>query len=580
MQKMMHVDPRRPFPRRFVPRDADMGEWSQIEPLFKELLDRPITSADDLERWLVDSSELTSVIAEERARRYIAMTQQTDDKTREAAYQHFVEHIDPKIKPLGQALQLKYLGSPHRGQLDMDRYGVMDRVIDNDVKLFREENVPLETQEALLAKEYQKVTGAMTVTYQGQELTLQQAAKYLDETDRAVRQEVWQLVTDRRLRDKDLLDDLYDQLLALRQQLAGNAGFSDYRDYAFKRRRRFDYTPEDCFRFHEGVERAVMPLVRRIMAERRKRLGVDAIRPWDLLVDPQGRPPLRPFSDAGELVNGTVEIFSRVDPELGAQFRFMSDEQLLDLESRKGKAPGGYQSSLHERRWPFIFMNAVGRDDDIRTLLHEGGHAFHMLAAREEPLLHYRHAPLEFAEVASMGMELLAAPHLNVFYRNPDDYARSRKNTLEDAVMILPWVAIIDSFQHWVYTHPGHTRRERVEAWLAVQNRFDGATHNGTPDWTGLQEAQAYRWQAQLHLYTVPFYYIEYGFAETGALQVWAASRRDHRAAVERYWQALALGGSRPLPELFAAAGAKFQFDAETLEPLVEAVAEELDKIN
>ncbi len=576
MQKMMHVDPRRPFPRRFVPQTADMGEWGQIEPLYRELLERPITSTAELEQWLIDSSELSSAIGEERARRYIAMTQQTDDKAREAAYQHFVEHIDPQIKPLGQALSIKYLQSPHRAHLDMDRYGVMDRIVDNDVKLFRQDNVPLETQEALLSKEYQKVMAAMTVSYQGQELTMQQAAKYLDETDRAVRHTVWQLVNDRRMRDKDVLDDLYDQLLVLRQQIAVNAGFDNYRDYAFKRRRRFDYTPEDCFRFHDGVEQAVLPLVRQIMAERRKKLGVEAIRPWDLQVDPQGRAPLRPFTDAGELVNGTAEIFTRVDPELGAQFRFMSDEQLLDLESRKGKAPGGYQSTLLERRWPFIFMNAVGRDDDIRTLLHEGGHAFHMLAAREEPILAYRHAPLEFAEVASMGMELLAAPHLNVFYTNQADYARSRRNTLEDAIMILPWVAIIDSFQHWVYTHPGHTRQERVDAWLAVHNRFDGAMPNGIPDWTGLEGAQAYRWQAQLHLYTVPFYYIEYGFAETGALQVWVHSRADHRAAVERYWQALALGGSKPLPQLFAAAGATFRFDAGTLKPLVDAVAEEL----
>ncbi len=579
MQQMMHVDPRRAFPRRFVPQDAAMGDWAQIEPLYRELLDRSIASAGDLEQWLVDASELTSVIAEERARRYIAMTQQTDDTAREAAYQHFVEHIDPQIKPLAQELKINYLDSPYRARLDMDRYGVMDRNIDNDMKLFRAENVPLETQEALLSKEYQKVTGAMTVTYQGQELTLQQAAKYLDETDRTVREEVWRLIADRRMRDKDLLDDLYDRLIALRQQIAANAGFANYRDYAFKRRRRFDYTPEDCFRFHEGVQQAVMPLVRQIMTDRRRRLGVEAIRPWDLQVDPQGRAPLRPFSDVGELVNGTIEIFRRVDPELGEQFRFMSEEDLLDLESRKGKAPGGYQSTLHEQRWPFIFMNAVGRDDDIRTLLHEGGHAFHMLAARDEPILDYRHAPLEFAEVASMGMELLAAPHLNVFYTDPDDYARSRRNTLEDAVMILPWIAIIDSFQHWVYTHPGHTRQERLDAWLTVQNRFDGAMPNGIPDWTGLHDAQAYRWQAQLHLFTAPFYYIEYGFAETGALQVWVASRRDHRATVERYWQALALGGSRPLPELFVAAGAKFQFDAETLKPLVDAVAEELQTL-
>lgn len=574
MRMMMQVDPRRQFPRKFVPQGADMGNWTQIEPLFQSLLGRPITTPAELEQWLFDGSELSGAIAEERTRRYIAMTTQTDDPVREEAYNYFIQEIDPKTKPMWHALEVAYLQSPLRRQLPMDRYGVMDRIVENNVALFREANIPLETEEALLTKDYQKLTGAMTITYQDQELTLQQAAKYLEEPARGVRQEVFELVARRRLQDRDTLEELYDKLLALREQIARNAGFGNYRDYAFKKRRRFDYTPEHCFQFHDGVAQAMLPLVTRILEDRRRKLGLPTLRPWDTAVDPLGRPPLRPFQTADELVSGCEEIFRRVDPSLGAQFKFMGEERLLDLESRKGKAPGGYQSTLHERRWPFIFMNAVGRDDDLRTLLHEGGHAFHQLASREESLIHYRSSPLEFAEVASMGMELLAAPHLNVFYKHDDEYRRSYRNTLQDAVILFPWIATIDAFQHWVYTHPGHTRDERSRAWIEIYTRFQPSI-----DWSGYEAMRDYVWHRQLHLYVAPFYYIEYGIAQTGALQVWLQSRQNHRATVERYWQALALGGSRPLPQLFEAAGAAFRFDYETLKPLADAVAEELDRL-
>jgi len=571
---LMQVDPRREFPRRFVPQGAQMGDWSQVEPLFQELLRRPITSLAELEQWLFDCSELSGALAEERTRRYIAMTRQTDDPAREQAYQEFIEHVEPKTKPMWFALESGYLKNPFRKLLPMNQYAVMDRIVETNVTLFREANVPLETEDAILAKDYQKLTGAMTITYRGQELTLQQAAKYLEEPDRTVRQEVWELVARRRLQDREALEALYDKMVPLRTQIAGNADFLNYRDYIFKRRRRFDYTPEDCYEFHAGVEQAVLPLVVRIYEQRRRTLGIMNLRPWDTLVDPLGRPPLRPFVSTEQFVRGTEEIFRRIDPALGEQFRFLWDEQLLDLESRKGKAPGGYQSTLHERRWPFIFMNAVGRDEDVRTLLHEGGHAFHQLASREQPLIHYRTCPYEFAEVASMGMELLAAPHLKVFYKNDQDYRRAYRNTLEDAVILFPWIATIDAFQHWVYTNPTHTREERRRAWTALFVRFQPWI-----DWSGYEEERDYAWHRQLHLFAVPFYYIEYGIAQVGALQVWLQSRSDHRGAVERYWRALSLGGSRPLPKLFAAAGATFKFDAATLRPLADAVGEELDRL-
>jgi oligoendopeptidase F len=561
------------YPRRFVPAEADMGEWTHIEPLFRRLLDASPDSPAALEGWLEDVSELKAAIGEERTRRYVAMTCQTDDPERERAFLFFVEHIAPRVKPMAHALDDAYLGSRHRQALPA-RYRLLDRLVANRVALFRPENIPLETEESKLKQQYQKITGAMTVQFRGREYTLQQMAPYLEETDRAVRQEAWELVARRRLEDRERLEALFEQLLSLRAQIARNAGCASYREFAFRHYERFDYTPEDCSRFHEAVEQAVVPLVRSLYARRRADLGVDTLRPWDLDVDTKGRPPLRPFRTADELVRGVEEIFRRVDPDLGAQFRFMRDRGLLDLESRKGKAPGGYQSTMEERRVPFIFMNAVGVDGDLRTLLHEGGHAFHMLAAREDPLLEYRESPLEFGEVASMAMELLASPHLDVFYARPEEAARARRELLERVVTLFPWIATIDAFQHWLYTHPGHAQEERRAAWVRTFGRFAPDV-----DFRGYDDVLDVLWHRQLHVFLYPFYYIEYGIAEMGALQVWRRSRSDHAGAVRQYREALALGGTRPLPELFQAAGARFDFTIQTMAPLMRAVEEALGAI-
>jgi oligoendopeptidase F len=561
------VDLDQTFPRRFVPADADPGAWDQMEPLFQRLLAAQPGSPADLERWLEDTSELLSVIDEERAKRYVAMTCQTDDPAREQAFLFFIEQIVPKVKPLAHALDEAYLRSPHRTHLP-PRYRLFDRIIENRVTLFRPENVPLETEEARLKQQYQKITGAMTVVFRGQEHTVQQMARYLEETDRPLREEAWMQVARRRLADREALDELFDRMLALREQIARQAGCTDYREYAFRRRERFDYTPEDCLQFHDAVEQQVMPLTRRLVDERRQGLGLDAVQPWDMQVDPHGRPPLRPFQTAEQLASGVEEIFRRMDPALGRQFRYLRDRELLDLDSRKGKAPGGYQSTLNERRVPFIFMNAVGRDDDLRTMLHEGGHAFHMLAARRDPIVEYREAPVEFCEVASMGMELLASNHIEVFYASAEDARRSHREMLERSILLFPWVATIDAFQHWLYTHPDHSRSERRAAWIETFRRF-----NPGVDHSGLEETEASLWHRQLHLFLAPFYYIEYGIAQVGALQVWRSARQNHSAAVQRYLGALALGGTEPLAKLFAAAGAEFGFSAGTLNPLMDELA-------
>jgi oligoendopeptidase F len=582
-------------PRKFVPPTIDLGDWPQIAPLFDQLETRAAhcQSAADLERWLLDWSELTAALDEESSRRYIAMTCHTDNAEAEKAYLHFVENVDPQLKPRQFALEKIYIrrrGELHEPQTENNngtrgarpsenRYFVFDRDMKNQVELFCPENVALETGDAKLCQQYQKLAGSLTVNFRGVEKTLVQMGRFLEEPDRALRQEAWELVAKRRLQEVDNFDDILDRLIDLRERTARNAGFKNYRDYAFRRLGRFDYTPEDCTRFHDAVAREVMPAVRELHAARRHQLGLDKLhpghlRPWDLAVDPQNRPPLKPFGPVGEMVSRTQKIFDRLDGGLAGGFRQMQDLRLLDLDNRKGKAPGGYQQNLAEARVPFIFMNAVGQQRDVETILHEAGHAFHALAARDEDLHTYRNSPpIEFCEVVSMSMELLGNEFIEEFY-SAADANRARRVHLEGVIGVFPWIATVDAFQHWIYTHPGHSRAERAAAWLELMDRFGGDV-----DWSGFEAARANLWHRQLHIFTHPFYYIEYGIAQLGALQVWANSKRDKVKALADYKQALALGGSRPLPELFEAAGCKFQFDAAAIRPLIQLVREELKKL-
>ncbi len=569
--------------RKFVPQTIDLGDWPQIAPLFDQLEKsaKHASSAAELERWLLDWSELNAALDEESSRRYIAMTCHTDDAGAEKAYLHFVENVEPQLKPRQFALEKIYVTHPLREELlqlgDVGvagaRYEVFDRDVKNHVELFRPENVPLETEEAKLSQQYQKLTGSLTVNFRGEEKTLVQMGRYLEETDRALREEAWRLVANRRLQEADKFDDILDGQIKIRGQIANNAGFDNYRDYAFQRLGRFDYTPEDCTKFHDAVAREIVPIVRELQAQRRKQLGLDALRPWDLSVDPLNRPPLKPFALVDEMVSRTQKIFNSLDGELARGFKQMDELKLLDLDNRKGKAPGGYQSTLAESRLPFIFMNAIGLQRDVETILHEAGHAFHALATREEDLYPYRNAPIEFCEVASMSMELLGNEFIGEFYQ-PDDANRARRVHLEGVVGVFPWIATVDAFQHWIYTHPGHTRDERRNAWLALMDRFSGDV-----DWSGFESARANLWHRQLHIFLHPFYYIEYGIAQLGALQVWANSKRDKARALNDYKKALALGGSRPLPELFAAAGCSFEFSEKTIQPLAKVLRQELEKL-
>ncbi len=558
-----------------VPADLDPSDVAQLEPLYASLSDRAVESTDDLRVWLSDYAALEAVVDEYGSRAYIAKTCHTEDKEIEKAFLHFVEVVDPALKPWRDKLRRKFLDSPHSAELAESPYPLLTRHWRADVELFRESNIELQTKDAKIGAEYDKICGAQTVEYGGQTLTMQQAFKYLEETDRDVRREVFDLTVRRRLEDRDRLDTMFDELLELRYRIAQNANKPDYRAYMWQAMKRFDYTPQHCHDYADAVEACVVPFMAELHEKRKAELDVDALRPYDLSVDPKGRPPLRPFAqdDIDGFVARTRAMFDGVSPDLGEQFGTMRMGDNLDLDSRLGKAPGGYQSSLEVVKEPFIFMNATGRQDDIETMLHEGGHAFHFIeSSRAVPLMFVRHAPIEFCEVASMSMELMAADGYGAFYDDPADAARAKRSALERSLTVLPWVAAVDDLQHWLYTHPGHSSAQRIERWLQTWRRF-------TPDvtdWSGYEDYLEMRWQAQLHLYRVPFYYIEYGIAELGALQLWLNYKRDSAGTVAAYRSALALGGTRPLPELFEAAGIKFDFTRATIEPLVDAVRAEL----
>ena len=562
-------------PRRFVPANLDLGQWPRLEPVFDQLEARAskCETTDQLEQWVLDWGELSAAIDQESATRYIAMTCHTDNAEAEQAYLYFVEQIDPQLKPRQFKLAQLYVAHPVRPQLPPERYRVFDRDTQLLVELFRPENVALETEEAKLSQQYQKLSGAMTVQFRGEEKTLVQMGRYLEETDRALRQEAWELVANRRLREAEQFENIFDELVKLRTQIAKNAGFENYRDYAFRKMGRFDYTPADCERFHEAVAAEIVPVLRQLQAERRQLLGLPSLRPWDLSVDPLNRAPLRPFEQVERMVSCTQRIFDQMDGELAGGFQRMQTMRLLDLANRKGKAPGGYQSTLAEARVPFIFMNAVGQQRDVETLLHEAGHAFHALATRDEDLYSYRNAPIEFCEVASMSMELLGNEFLEQFYP-PAEANRARRTHLEGIMGIFPWIATVDAFQHWIYTHPNQTREERKAAWLELMDRFGGDV-----DWSGFEQARALLWHRQLHIFIHAFYYIEYGIAQLGALQVWANSKRNKAQALADYKEALELGGSRPLPDLFAKAGCRFEFSRQTIAPLADLVKQELARL-
>ncbi len=556
----------------FIPEDFDASSWENIEPYVDDLIQRNLSCSSCLEKLISDSSNLAEHISETGALLYIGMTCDTENETKKNDFLNFVENVRPKLSKFSDKLNRRIAEHPSVGDLP-DRYDLMIRGIKSDIDIFREENIPLGVEQTKLVTKAQGITGGMTVEFEGEERTFPEMKAFLESNNRSVREKAWKSMVSRWMNDSEELSEIFDELIKIRHEIAKNAGFDSYTNYMFKAMHRFDYTVEDCLTFHNSIEKVCMPIVREINEKRRSSFNLEILSPWDVNEksgsgpDIEGKNPLRPFENVGEMVQKLSELFHRMSRDLGNKFDKLVEMDTLDLETRKGKAPGGYQYYLEKSRVPFIFMNAAGLQGDLETMIHESGHAFHSLYCGHLDLIDERNYPIEFAEVASMSMELLTQDEWQIFYDNDDEVNRAILSHLEGVVFLLPWIATIDAFQHWIYANPNHTREERTEYWLSLRDRFGSKM-----DWKDNEDFRELSWQQQGHLFGVPFYYIEYGIAQLGALQLWQTHRESPEKALKDYENAMKLGNTKILPELFAAAELKLGFDEKHVDSLINEV--------
>jgi oligoendopeptidase F len=563
--------------RSFVANDLNISTWDSIKVYFENLVQRTIATKEEFIQWLEDKSELEAVIEEDAAWRYIKMTIDTRDEALNEAYTFFVTKIEPELAPYADLLNKKLVASPYFEELNKDEaYSIYFRSVATALKLYREENIALEAELGEKSQQFGAISAAQSIEFNNETITMQKASSLLREPNEATRKEVYEKIAARRSQDIEQLNQLYNELIQLRHQVAQNAGFDNYRDYKFQALGRFDYTKEDCFNFHSSIKKLIVPLVKEIQLERLDLLGKTKFKPWDSEVDPTGKAPLKPFNNGKELLDGTIQMFNQIDPYFGDCLKTMDEMGHLDLDSKEGKAPGGYNYPLYEVGVPFIFMNSVGTQNDLVTMVHEGGHAVHSFLSRDLSLTSFKDVPSEVAELASMSMEMLTMNLWNEFYKNEDDLKRAKKEQLETVLKILPWIAQIDEFQHWIYENATHTENQRTEKWVQLCNEYG----TGLTDWTGFEFMQANSWQRQLHLFEVPFYYIEYGIAQLGALAIWKNSITDFKGTIENYKKALSFGYTKTLPDLYKAAGIKFDLSETYLAELVEFVKLELKQLH
>ena len=560
--------------RQFLPESVDMDSWNSIEPFYQNLVSRKINSGNELKKWLEDNSELITAIQEHAGWLYIRMTCDTTDKKASDAYVFFVNEIQPKIAPYDDALNKMMVGSKFKNELD-ERYAICLKQVENEIKIFRKENIPLIADLSVKEQKYGEVAGAMTIETNGKTLTLQQAANFLKDPDRSIREEVYHKIKSRRLEDRKTLDELFSELIRVRHQIAINAGFPNFRDYEFVELDRFDYTPVDCFLFHQSIQTSVVPVLDELIKQRKQELNLPVLKPWDLEVDTSGKPDMKPFSKGEELMDKTILCFHAIHPSFGEVMETLKVMNYVDLDSRIGKAPGGYNYPLYEIGVPFIFMNASGSLKDVITMVHEGGHAIHSMLTHDLDFVGFKEVPSEIAELASMSMELISMEHWHFYFPDADELRRAKREQLENVIEALPWIAAIDKYQHWLYENPAHSYEERTAAWTSVYRSFS----SNEVDWSGEEDALEAMWQKQLHLFEVPFYYIEYAMAQLGAIAMWKNYKANPQKAVSNYMQALKMGYTRSISDTYEAAGIRFDFSEKYIRELIHFVKEELRKL-
>ncbi len=557
----------------FIPEDLRINKAQDLTLYYDRLLQREIASISEFRIFLQDVSELESFVSEDMAWRYIRMTCDTLNKEHEQSYLHFVQEIQPILAPLEDQLNRKIIDSPFLGSLNQaSAYQIYFRSLQSAVDIFREENIPIQSELSTLAQEYSAKQGAMSISWEGKEITLQQASNLLLETDREVRKSAWIAIQSRRHEDSESLDDLFSKMIQLRHQMALNAGFKNFRDYMFVALGRFDYTPQDCKSFHDSIEKNVIPLWKEVQSERKVQMQLNVLKPWDLQVDPLNRAPLKPFETGEELRDKGIAVLGDLDAYFAQCLQTMKDKSLLDLSSRVGKAPGGYNYPLARTNMPFIFMNATSNLRDVETLLHEAGHAIHSFQMAPLPLNAFKNTPSEVAELASMSMELLSMSAWNRYFSEEADLQRARTEQIEGVIGTLPWIATVDAFQHWLYENPFHSSAERKEQWRSLLKRFG----TGMIDHTGFESFLDFSWQRQLHLFEVPFYYIEYGIAQLGAIGIWRNYlEKDAQEALNDYKSFMKLGYTESMGKIYQKAGVEFNFSPDYVKELMEFVGAE-----
>lgn len=560
---------------KFLPASFKLTDWATLKIYYDNLLERSIGSVAELESWIKDRNDLDSAISEAFSWRYIRITVDSGDQKANELYQYAVQELSPRIASCEDDLNRKLVNSPFVNELDPLKYRIYLRNLKNAVNLFRRENIPLATNVQLRSKEHGRIFSEMTIGVNGRQMTLQKAGTLLEETDRNCRENVYHKINQRILQDTNSLEELFDDLLKKRHQIALNAGYENFRDYKFRELGRFDYTVEECLDFHESIQYEILPLVDELNEYRQNTLGLGKLRPWDLHVDTSGQAPLRPFTDTNELVEKSIKCLSKLDPMFGEVIATMKKMGHLDLDSRKGKRPGGYNMPLMITGIPFIFMNATHALNDMRTFLHESGHAIHSCLTKDHSLNTHKRVPSEVAELAAMTMELLTMDQWNIFFPDPEDLRRAKIAQLENVLKVLPWIATIDKFQHWLYTHPEHTQKERRETWMKMLRTFS----SGIVDSEGLEHYSEYIWHKQLHIFEVPFYYIEYGMAQLGAIAIWKKFRENPKQAINSYVNALSLGYTQPIHQIYATAGISFDFSRKYVAELGAFVKEELNRL-
>ena len=560
----------------FIPSDLTIKKWDDIRPFFDDLQKRPLEDKASLEQWLADKSELASFLEEELAWRYINTARYTNDEDYKQSFEDYISNILPHIENEDDLLNKKFIDATPLKELPKKPYHILIRSVNRRIELFRKENIPLLAEMRKMEQEYGAITSKLTITHKGEELTLQQASNFLHDTDRNLRETIYKKIADARFSAKESLDNLFTQLTEVRQNIAQNTGYSNYRDYKFDEMERFDFTVKDCANFHHSIRKTVVPLIEHLHQERLQALKLDSLRPWDLEVDISGKESLKPYSSIDNLIDNTITTFSNIKPEFGEYIKTMKDMKHLDLESRKHKAPGGFNYPLHKTNVPFIFANFTNTFHDLQTMVHEGGHAVHSFLTANLPLVDFKEFPSEVAELASMSMELLSMKYWNLFFNDTESVTRAKRKQLHGVVTVLPWVAAIDKFQHEVYTLPDMTTPEnRHDLWNRIYTEFSSSVI----DWSGLDDIKRTLWQRQLHLFEVPFYYIEYGFSQLGAVAVWKNSNTNFEKAIQDYKNALSLGYTKTVPEIYKTAGIEFNFSTSYIEQLINFVKSQLETL-